>query len=118
MEGAMGYTAAEEARKAMIDYHLGFYPPLVGALYRHVREVAARMDEEVDQPFVSRERFEAMAEEILRRARNEGSLLGCEECDCPKCRRKRRDHDGGDPLHALIVALLIGELLKRRKCCP
>lgn len=118
MDGAVDYTAAEGARAAMIDYHLGFYPPLVGALYGHVREVAAQMDEAANQPFVPRERFEAMVEKALRRARNEVGLLGHEDCDPPRCRKKRHDCDRDDPLRALIVALLIGELLKRRKCCP
>ena len=118
MDGMMDFRAAEEARRSMIDYHLGFYPPLVSALYGHVREVTARMDDAVNHPFVPRERFDAMAAKILRQARDEGILLGYGDCDCPRCRRKRRECDGDDPLRALIVALLIGELLKRRKCCP
>ena len=119
--------ASSPERAAMVSYYTGMYSPLAQECYSYVHSVAAEMDDPVNHPYVPKERFNMMVDRVLDRleGRGQAKLSDLSGVDSDFGRhhrhhRKKSHHrscDDGNPLCSLIVALLIGELLKRRKCC-
>lgn len=98
-------------RAALVDYFTSFYPDLVQKLYPHVQSVAEEMDG-AGYRYMPREVFEEMVDRI-----EEGYLQAELGISGFGRKKKHRGGCGDDPLRCLIIGLLIGELLKRRKCC-
>jgi len=98
-------------RAALTDYYAAFYPGLVQKLYPYIQSVAEEMDG-AGYRYIPRDVFEAMVDRIEERCiQAEPGILVFGR------KKKHRGGCGDDPLRCLIIGLLIGELLKRRKCC-
>lgn len=90
--------------EAMERYYAAMYPPMVNEIFPHVAAVVDEMDDPA-MPLLPRERCEAMVERIMSR------VEGAQMAQFPAFGFDRRRN----PLRALIVALLLAELLRRRR---
>lgn len=90
---------------AMAMYYTSMYPPVVNEVYPHVISVADEMDDP-NMPMLPRERFDAMTDRIMSR------IDGAQMSQFPAF---GFDHRRRDFARGLIAALLIAELLRRRR---
>ncbi len=119
-----GCCAPAMDRSAMLDHYCRMYPSVAMDFFPHVQAVADEMDD-ADTPFMPRERFDAMVDRVMSRM-DDDWMDEDEDFDPDRRdpefrfprrfpRRFRRRFHRRRLARGLVSALLIGELLRRRR---